>query len=183
MMIQLLKKDPGCIAVVGLLREWFSQTRFNIYCIYPRDRSRYTPHRFKGGDIKIDLIRLKVKKPYHGNHPDVGGATGFRPVKPKVMSFLEAIDWIEFNDKLNDFCDHHAIAADISSRRCVIRQGAKRRICYSTEWINVRGTEIEIWARTEKPGGFMDASTSPLVPFSTFAASDPRGIYGRFTYL
>lgn len=76
--------------------------------------------------ISLRKIRLKESKPYCGSHP---GPCIIEGRKRKAV-FLEGLDWIEFNDILNNWADALPLEADISSSVCAIRIGRKRRMDY-----------------------------------------------------
>jgi hypothetical protein len=85
------------------------------------DRGRY---------IKIRMIRLKQNKPYCGNHPNacefnVGG-------KHRRGTWLEGLDWVEFNDLINDLLDEMNVSANVKTAVCILRKGTKRRTYYGS---------------------------------------------------
>lgn len=82
----------------------------------------------RGFQVEIRDIRLKVSKGYCGNH---AGPCKVQGGKRRKMSCLEGLDWVSWNDMLNDALDsiHHDGSA--RSSLCIIRKGKKRRTSYS----------------------------------------------------
>lgn len=72
--------------------------------------------------LKFRMVRLKVRKPYCGNHPAHCETRGIVR-KPRKLNFLEGADWVAFNDLLNDVLDSLAISATVKSSACLIRKG------------------------------------------------------------
>ncbi len=96
------------------------------------DKSRFTAnltieavaHRAK---LNFDTIRLQVKKGYCGNH---AGACRLTGKKHSRAAYLEGLDWISFNDMVNDALDSISHEGDALSSICVIRKGKNRRMGY-----------------------------------------------------
>lgn len=92
----------------------------------------YNPNGWKyTAFLHVCSIRLQEKKDYCGNHPNgceanVFGGRGRRAV------FLEGLDWVDFNDRLNDALDVHHTEAWVESGVCVLRRGFERRINYGS---------------------------------------------------
>jgi hypothetical protein len=179
MIISLLEPNPGCLDVRDRLKKWFESSRFLLNQVNVRT-GPIVPKRFKGGQIQILGVRLKKPKPYFGNGPfannDPMKRRGWnRKADPVVakLSFLEGLDWIEFNDELNNFCDHFFLRADIASARCVIRRGQLRRVRY--ESTQIMGHH-NIWRVRSGPEGYICSCESPIVPFST-TNGEPSGFY------
>lgn len=80
--------------------------------------------------VEVHDVRLKTSKDYCGNHPFSC------PVRPgghrphHKLSYLEGLDWVEFNDTLNNVLDELEVSAHVASSRCVIRKGTTRRMEY-----------------------------------------------------
>jgi hypothetical protein len=179
MIIALIEPKPGCAKVRELLVKWIENSRFRVESICLRTGPGCSRKRFKGGEIQLLGVRLKTPKFYYGNGPVANSEPSKRkgwnrnaPRKPAKLSFLEGLDWIEFNDSLNDFCDHHKLRADISSARCVIRRGWLRRTKYDFHEFH----SVPVWKQRELPGAFVDSRNCPLIPFST-TNGDPSGFY------
>jgi hypothetical protein len=76
--------------------------------------------------VYICPIRLRQTKDYRGNHPGPCQVSGRRH---KKTAYLEGMDWVAFNDMVNDALDsihHDGIAGSVVN----IRQGKKRRTYY-----------------------------------------------------
>jgi hypothetical protein len=191
MTLRFLKPDMGLCEIEAKLKDWFQNTKFVIHEIYRRSYSGRG--RFKGGDITLLRIRLRNSCFYYGYGPTMnelpmrssGWVRGdYRPFK---VSFLAGNDWIEFNDTLNDFMDHHQLSADVGTKHCVVRRGAKRRIVYDASMQKVHGRTDRVfwWERVPQSNleegsiGFIEGSGCPLLPFSTCNAS-PGGFYKMF---
>jgi hypothetical protein len=84
----------------------------------------------KGWEVRLFLVRLKVKKGYCGNHPGPCVLTG---KKHFVTNYLEGLDWVSFNDLVNDLLDELGLEADVRSHIWV-RRGGKRRIDYGIKY-------------------------------------------------
>lgn len=184
MMVRLLEKKPDCEKVALLLKAWIEKTRFKVGSFYPRENHKATPKRFKGGDILIYEVRQKTRKYFFGfepcarsRPPERRGWNRRAPPKPAKLSFLGGLDWMEFNDTLNDCLDHYGIKADVATSRCILRKGFSRRTEYNSVTVSP-GTmmEREIWKINEASDKFMIGIDAPLVPFSTTNAS-PGGFY------
>jgi hypothetical protein len=81
-------------------------------------------------NIKFSTIRLKVSKPYCGNHAGSCKFTGNHKPHRKAI-YLEGCDWVGFNDMLNDILDRTNVEANIASSTCIVRKGLERRYRYS----------------------------------------------------
>ena len=84
--------------------------------------------------IKIHGIRLRQSKPYCGNH--AGSCRLER--NHRKSSCLEGLDWVSFNNMLNDVLDANNHDGDAGSSVCIIRKAGKRRLNYQAnehgEW-------------------------------------------------
>lgn len=187
MMVRLLDKKPGCVKATILIKAWIEKTRFRVGSFYPREDSSRTPKRFKGGDIFIYEVRQKIKKHFFGFDPLPRSKPSERrgwnrgEFKPVKLSFLGGMDWIEFNDTLNDCLDHYEIRADVMTSRCILRKGFSRRIAYNSETVSP-GTMHErgVWKVNDTSDKFMIGVDAPMIPFSTTDAS-PGGFYRMMT--
>lgn len=87
----------------------------------------------KGKDVCVGKVRLREAKPYCGSHP---GACNTRlsiyfPVKRnRKAKYLEGLDWVAFDDWLNNVLDQLNISATVESAVCIIRKGTERRTGY-----------------------------------------------------
>jgi hypothetical protein len=105
------------------------------------EETRFTCEvRSDSNKVTIHNVRLREAKPYCGNHPnacEIGGAD-------RKMKYLEGVDWVSFNDFLNDILDDMEVSASIVSSRIVwIRKGNKRRICYGSH--QMEHSDFYIW--------------------------------------
>lgn len=92
-------------------------------------------------DVKIDIlsprrlkmydVRLKDKKEYCGNHPNACEVEG----RGRMGKYLEGVDWVEFNDRINDALDFLDVSARVFSSVCELRRGRERRINYGSSLI------------------------------------------------
>ena len=106
--------------VLHALENKLAQSRFTV-----RLETRAAPRRRV--DINLWSIRLREKKDNCGNHPGPCQLTW----KPhKHTRTLEGLDWVSFNDGINDLLDQLGLAADVASTTCKIREGTKRRVAY-----------------------------------------------------
>lgn len=136
--------------VIAAISTGFSGTRFTIGAV-----EQIGPRR-----IKLREIRLVEKKKYCGNHP----GECLLPQSPGQRSqgqrqYLEGLDWVDFNDHLNDVFDAMSMNARVRSSEVEIRQGLKRRVMYGSHlqgrfmiW-DVQGTfdEYEDWCGKVAP--------------------------------
>jgi hypothetical protein len=77
--------------------------------------------------VAIRGIRLKAKKDYCGNH---AGPCRLTFSQHKRHTFLEGLDWVSWNDMLNDALDSIGHNGDTASTSCIIRKGRCRRMDY-----------------------------------------------------
>ena len=77
--------------------------------------------------ILLDKVRLKLPKPYCGNHcgPCIVGNN-----KHRKLNYLEGLDWVSFNDMINGLLDESNLSANVFSRICIVRKGFLRRTSY-----------------------------------------------------
>lgn len=95
------------------------QSRFTCEPEIIDDRGRY---------IKIRMIRLKQKKAYCGNHPNECLVAGSH----RKGVWLEGLDWVEFNDLINDLLDEMHVSANVKTAVCILRKGTMRRTHYGS---------------------------------------------------
>jgi hypothetical protein len=77
--------------------------------------------------IVLNGIRLRAAKGYCGNHAGPCRVTG---KKHQRNRFLEGLDWVSFDDMLNDALDSIHHDGNVESAVCVIRKGRRRRVDY-----------------------------------------------------
>jgi hypothetical protein len=80
-----------------------------------------------GYEVRILGIRLRVPKGYCGNHAGPCRVTGRRH---KTLNYLEGLDWVSWNEMLNDALDSIRFDGDVASSHCIIRKGRRRRLDY-----------------------------------------------------
>lgn len=160
-----------------------SQVRFAI--LMELEHSRFecdvrTTANSKG--VTIHMIRKREAEPYCGSHPaecEVGTvryAKGQEPKAPKAK-FLEGLDWVEFNDRLNDALDKIACDANASSAICIIRKGILRRTHYGFHVENNGGRDTNEWNKDEDDGHWQNWC-GEVAPASSYPQGTP-GSYER----
>jgi hypothetical protein len=90
--------------------------------------------------LKMRNIRLKEKKRYCGNHPNACDIEGGR-----MGRYLEGLDWVEFNDRINDILDYLDINARVYSSVCEVRAGKKRRTNYGSHLLDHLWRPVYQW--------------------------------------
>ncbi len=78
--------------------------------------------------VQVHEIRLRVAKPYCGNHAGPCKVPG----RHRKAAYLEGADWVAFNDWLNDLLDGIDHDGRVFSSVCDVRIGRRRRICYTS---------------------------------------------------
>jgi hypothetical protein len=122
--IKLLEDTVTLKEVQAALDIELEESRFTveeITCEQPGPRTKYI-----GGYITLRNIRLKELKPYCGNHP----GPCLINKKHRQSRCLEGLDWVEFNDLVNNVLDSLYLSADVLSSQCVMRLGHQRRTHY-----------------------------------------------------
>jgi len=94
--------------------------------------------------IKLRNIRLKEKKRYCGNHPNACDIEGGR-----MGTYLEGLDWVDFNDTLNDVLDSLSVSAYVRSAVCIIRKGTRRRTVYGSFLVRHLWRPVYQWNKDE----------------------------------
>lgn len=112
-----IKDDTDPYVIQDRLLDGLNNSRFAFTTKVPTHSS-----------VVISRIRLKESKEYCGNHPAECEVNGIG--KPRKANYLEGLDWVEFNDLLNDILDQFSVEANVASSVCIIRQGFKRRVNY-----------------------------------------------------
>ena len=168
MIIRLRDKEGDIRRVHKALLKTLKSSRFLVrnIVVKPRTsgRSRATIH--------LNEIRLKERKHFRGCAPEF---TDWQLARPcKRMQFLEAADWIEWNDLLNDMLDELDCSADVLSSACIVRKGRLRRIRYDT-WEDNNGIRCS-WEKTGPTSAYFDCSQYPIHPYSEVEGFFP-GIY------
>lgn len=78
--------------------------------------------------VAIRAIRLRRSKDYCGNHagPCIFGAGK----KHAHRRYLEGLDWVSWNDMINDLLDSVGHDGDVRSTSVIVRKGRRRRTVY-----------------------------------------------------
>lgn len=143
--MMLADNPPDKYDVINAIYSQFRESRFELEVFIKTDNRRRVT-------LGIRQVRLKdaFKKGYCGNHAESCDIQGyinrgidgkrdgtFRPAGRRMKSskLLEGLDWVDFNDQLNDVLDRLNIVAKVESTYVplLIRDGARRRICYDSE--------------------------------------------------
>ncbi len=122
--IKCASPDEAARAAAAI-QQRLHQSRFFVNVatnVYTRPR--------RGGkvDLFIMTVRLREAKPYCGNH---AGPCQVGAGKHKRARTLEGLDWVAWNDMLNDALDEIEHAGDAGSPRVRIRRDGRRRVEYS----------------------------------------------------
>lgn len=144
------KYDTGALA--GVVEHWLSKSRFTASVETGKGR------------VKLRTIRLKIAKPYCGNHAFLCPFDGRRK---RRATFLEGADWVDFNDQLNDLLDSLEIDAIVASSVCTIREGRNRRVSYDADF------QTRAWYKIGPTADYC----GKRAPASNFPAS--QGLYTR----
>jgi hypothetical protein len=151
--------------VYNALLKAFHHSRFDVRQI------DFQPHgRHYAGRITLREIRLREAKDYCGNHP--GPCLLGRP--HRKYRYLEGLDWVEFNDLVNDTLDHLQIAANVASTAVVVRIGSQRRIRYTHHALNAFHHD---WIKQGESADFADYR-GRVAPASEYPPGTP-GEYHR----
>jgi hypothetical protein len=126
--------------------------------------------------IKLYNIRLKRAKPYCGQHP--GPCVALFPRPHRNHRYLEGLDWVGWNQMLNDVLDKMEVEADAFSfnresltPRYFIRRGRLRRLKYPYEY---RGNFAH-WTQGSIEEDFVDCNGKepPAIPWYVVDAGTP----------
>lgn len=119
--------------------------------------------------IVILKVRLRESKPYCGNHAGPCQINTLVGPQPHMrLRYLEGLDWVSFNDMLNDCLDALNIEAKVWSMICNIRKGRLRRTEYSGGWDN--GGE---WAKNPSFSYWEDYCGRTDAPRSDYPSGTP----------
>ena len=136
--------------------------------------SRFTVHTqfLSPRRMKLYDVRLKEKKRYCGNHPNSCEVEGGRMGK-----YLEGLDWVEFNDRINDVLDNLHVSARVYTAVCELRRGFERRHNYDSHIINEwRG--LYEWDKKGEDSDYEDYcgrfAPDSTYPFGTPGEYEPR---------
>jgi hypothetical protein len=128
----------ACIA----LKDKLEESRFTA-TVFPMSHRRHKEV------VRIETVRLRIKKDYCGQHPCACVAVR----KHRKGHWLEGADWIGFNDLLNLVLDELQLDADVwsynrearLSNKYMVRIGRKRRICYGEKAITHHWQTFFLW--------------------------------------
>jgi len=115
--------------VCYLILSYIRRSRFTLSSSagYGRPGGIWTVRVGKRWFVKIAGIRLREAKDNCGNH---AGPCRLTWKKHQKRNFLEGLDWVSFDDMLNDALDSISHDGDVSSTVCIIRKGRLRRVAY-----------------------------------------------------
>ena len=111
--------------VADVVRQFIARSRF----VVPETGIMIQANRGEAA-VSILGIRLKQTKCYCGNHAGPCRLTG---KKHKRARLLEGLDWVSWNDMLNDALDSIGHNGNAASSHCIIRKGRKRRTDYASK--------------------------------------------------
>lgn len=126
-------------ALAAAINAWLETSRFRA-----RVEAGYHP-RWKRV-VRLDTVRCRQKKSYCGQHPNECVVTPFK--RERSGTWLEGLDWVGFNDGLNDLLDRLGVDAEVWSfnreadrktggDRYFIRRGRHRRVDYQSHVFHV----------------------------------------------
>jgi hypothetical protein len=118
--------------------------------------------------IKLRNVRLDAKKRYCGNHPNACEVQG----RGRMGNYLEGLDWVEFNDRINDIFDHLNVEANVYTSVCWIRRGRRRRVCYGSH-LNSGFFGTYVWDRDGEDSDYEDYCGTMNAPDSEFPYGTP----------
>lgn len=158
----------------------FDSSRFNCNVEIRRKSSRRT-------EVHVTQVRLKDKKSWCGSHAescDIQGMRdrqngGFIKERPVNRKLLEGLDWVDFNDQLNDVLDRLNFDGKVESAVCIIRKGKQRRVQYDSV-MEATPYRVEYeWAKEGYDDHYEDWCLSDdAAPASIYPEGTP-GIYSR----
>lgn len=130
--------------------------------------------------VKIAMVRLKERKYYCGNHPKACEVRTDAH-KHRKLKLLEGVDWVEFNDLVNDILDALDVSCNVKTSTCTVRKGRRRRVIYES---NTRDTHAWVWDKDGPDYHYADNCGNPLPSrhLSMFPEGTP-GIDSRRDYL
>lgn len=171
-----------CEKIVAALRQSEKSSRF-VWRIDRRD----TP-KFK--QVHLYEIRLKQAKDNCGQHP---GPCILNSKPHRRRTTLEGLDWVGWNDGLNDICDKRGWSVDIWSYniestegRFFIRRGVERRVRYDCSLRNEFGgllwvtdpNSFENWCDRSAPRSVYPSGTPGIPAWSLRDEKRMRAQYG-----
>lgn len=120
------------VRVIQVLDQYLARSRFNLngHAWFGGDNGMTIRTKGRRTWVVINGVRLNIPKGYCGNHCGpcqvrFGGAK-----KHKTLPFLEGLDWVSFDDMVNDALDSIHHDGDVASGVCVVRKGKRRRMDY-----------------------------------------------------
>lgn len=142
------------------LEAFLERSRFTVRCI---------DYKARGGNqtaIELREIRLREKKDYCGQH---AGPCLLNERRHREYHYLEGLDWVAFNDMVNDLLDQMNLEADVTSSACRVRRGGARRINYG-----MHDVRVGVWDKNGDTDDYLDCRRKKATP--TTSASGTPGI-------
>ena len=92
--------------------------------------------------------------------------------------YLEGLDWVEFNDRINDVLDSLNVNARVYTSVCEIRRGTERRIHYGSHPIPGNYMGLTEWDKVGEDSDYEDycgrIAPESTYPFGTPGEYEPR---------
>lgn len=162
------KDSDEAAAVAAAIDSAVARSRFRL-----EHPIRTVPRRGGRADVLVEHVRLRVPKPYCGNHP---GPCRIDPrfERPhRKLVFCEGLDWVSWNDLVNDVLDRLRHGGDAASRSVVIRRAGRRRVVYGERYLAFNHVD---WDPDGENGDYQDCRGRRPPP-SDYPSGTP-GIYG-----
>src|SRR4051812_42228821 len=105
---------------LNTLRDYIDRSRFTVRVLEVEEKRRSTR-------VIVRDVRLREKKDYCGNHAGPCPLTGRKHTR---LRYLEGLDWVSWNDMLNDALDSLGHDGNVASSHCIIRKDSRRRMDY-----------------------------------------------------
>ncbi len=145
-----------CPQLADAVRSWLVDSRFTAD-VHVECSTRL------GRTVKIEHIRLRVKKGYCGAHPGPCQTDLFFDRPHMVAHYLEGSDWIGYDEGINDLLDRLEIDANVwtynqesTSGRYYIRKGRRRRLVYGMVTRNDGIRTFNHWERVATKDEYAD---------------------------
>lgn len=123
------KSHEDALRVEQVVGQHLARSRFTLTTVRCRGgmRVEWTGSRYQ---VAIRGVRLRQIKDYCGSHAGPCLLTGR---KHRHSRYLEGLDWVSFNDMVNDALDSIDFDGDAGSPVCNIRKGRERRVEYTAD--------------------------------------------------
>jgi hypothetical protein len=147
------KTNEEAVRVQAVLSSFLSLSRFTARLVVDGKR------------VNLETVRLRVGKDYCGNHPGPCKVSGR---DHRVFKYLEGLDWVSFNDMVNDALDSIWHSGNAGSSFCSVRKTGRRRVSYymteRDDWEKIGETwEYEDWRGQVAPASEYPSGT-PGIP-------------------